>query len=90
MDPALPLHVSQRIPFHVIGNEAGFFPSVVTTTQVLMGPAERYDIIIDFSDFYIGDQIFMYNEGPEVPYDGMNNAELLNIHTVQVNYISAS
>jgi spore coat protein A len=40
------------MPFYVIGNEGGFFPSVVgpiTNTGVLMGPAERYDIILDFS-----------------------------------------
>jgi FtsP/CotA-like multicopper oxidase with cupredoxin domain len=34
----------------VVGNEAGYFPSLVgPVRQVLLGPAERYDIILDFS-----------------------------------------
>lgn len=38
------------LPFWVVGNEAGFFPSLVgPVTQVLLGPAERYDVIFDFS-----------------------------------------
>lgn len=44
--------------FYAIGNEGGFFPSVVgpfTDTGVLMGPAERYDLIIDFSGIPAGE-----------------------------------
>jgi hypothetical protein len=43
------------IPFHVVGNEGGFFPSAVETSQVLLGPAERYDIVIDFSTLPAGE-----------------------------------
>jgi FtsP/CotA-like multicopper oxidase with cupredoxin domain len=43
------------LPFWVIGNEGGFFPSLVgPVTQVLMGPAERYDIIFDFWNVPMG------------------------------------
>lgn len=41
---------SASVPFWVVGNEGGFLPSLVgPVTQVLLGPAERYDIVIDFS-----------------------------------------
>lgn len=84
-DPASPIPHKQRIPFYVIGNEAGFFPSVVKKTAILIGPAERYDIIIDFSHVPAGEKfVYMLNEGPETPYDGMNNGEALTIHTTQV------
>jgi hypothetical protein len=46
---------SEILPFNVIGNEAGFFPSVVANVmEVLLGPAERYDIIFDFSTLPAG------------------------------------
>jgi hypothetical protein len=38
------------VDFWVVGNEAGYFPSLVgPARQVLLGPAERYNIILDFS-----------------------------------------
>jgi hypothetical protein len=43
------------VPFHVVGNEGGSFPSAVETSQVLLGPAERYDIVIDFSTLPAGE-----------------------------------
>ncbi|KAF6257813.1 hypothetical protein COO60DRAFT_1460964 [Scenedesmus sp. NREL 46B-D3] len=52
------------IPFYVIGNEGGFFPSAVEATQVVMGDAERYDIIIDFSGVAAGSSVYMLNKGP--------------------------
>jgi FtsP/CotA-like multicopper oxidase with cupredoxin domain len=46
---------SGLLPFYVIGNEGGFFPSVVgPVIEVLLGPAERYDIIFDFSSLTAG------------------------------------
>lgn len=78
--------VGQRLNFYVIGNEAGFFPSIVGPVQsLLLGPAERYDVIIDFSQLPSSEStIYMLNEGPEVPYNGSNNGELLTAHTAQV------
>lgn len=38
----------ERIPFWVIGNEGGYFSQPVQRDQLIMGPAERYDIIFDF------------------------------------------
>jgi hypothetical protein len=42
--------------FWLIGNEGGFFPSLVgPVSQVLLSPAERYGIIIDFSIVLAGE-----------------------------------
>jgi FtsP/CotA-like multicopper oxidase with cupredoxin domain len=34
-----------------IGNESGLFPAPAARDRVLMGPAERCDLLVDFSDF---------------------------------------
>ena len=34
-----------------IGTESGLLPAAVTRTYVLLGPAERADLVVDFSDF---------------------------------------
>ena len=40
---------SQDLPFHVIGTDGGLLPAPVTVTELTMGPAERYDVIVDFA-----------------------------------------
>ena len=42
------------LPFWQIGNEGGFLPAPVELTEVLLGPAERADVIVDFTDVPIG------------------------------------
>ena len=38
----------ERLPFWVIGTESEFLSDPVQRDQLLMGPADRYDIIFDF------------------------------------------
>jgi spore coat protein A len=38
-------------PFHHIGSEGGMFDAPVRTDQILMLPAERADVIVDFAGF---------------------------------------
>jgi FtsP/CotA-like multicopper oxidase with cupredoxin domain len=38
-------------PVVQIGNESGLYPAPAKRERVLMGPAERCDLVIDFSDF---------------------------------------
>jgi bilirubin oxidase len=37
-------------PFHQIGADQGFLPSTVQLNQLLMAPAERADVIVDFTN----------------------------------------
>lgn len=40
---------AERIPFWVIGTEGGFFSRPVQKTELLMGGADRFDIIFSFT-----------------------------------------
>lgn len=50
IDPLVPAQVANLLPFHVIGNEAGYYPELqAPRTSLQMGPAQRFDVILDFS-----------------------------------------
>ena len=44
-----PTDIPALRPFHQIGTDGGFLPSPVALTQLLLAPAERADLIVDFS-----------------------------------------
>jgi len=54
--------------FHVIGTDGGLLPAPVPKTVLLQAPAERFDVIVDFTGK--GGQFFVLkNDGP-APYPG--------------------
>ncbi len=58
-----------------IGNEGGFLAEPVDMNaanngMILMGPAERADIIVDFSTVPFGTSVTMLNLGPDEPFGG--------------------
>jgi bilirubin oxidase len=63
--PALP-----ALQFLQIGAEGGFLPQPVALDQLLMGPAERADVIVDFTGLPEGTEVFLINEGPDEPFGG--------------------
>jgi bilirubin oxidase len=70
-DPAAMRPVSPTaLPFWQIGADGGFLPAPVRLNQLLMGPAERADVIVDFSGLRPGTEIFLINEGPDEPFGG--------------------
>jgi bilirubin oxidase len=64
------LKMSNGLPFWQIGAEGGFLPAPVQLSQLLMGPAERADVIVDFSDVAVGTEIVLLNLGPDEPFGG--------------------
>jgi FtsP/CotA-like multicopper oxidase with cupredoxin domain len=64
------LKMSNGLPFWQIGAEGGFLPAPVQLPQLLMGPAERADVIIDFSNVAVGTEIVLLNVGPDEPFGG--------------------
>lgn len=57
-----------------IGNEGGFLPAPVNITanhmnRLLMSPAERADVIVDFSQVPLGNHV-LRNLGPDEPFGG--------------------
>lgn len=59
-----------NLTFWQIGTEGGFLPAPVELPQLLMGPAERADVIVDFSGFAPGTEILLHNIGPDEPFGG--------------------
>jgi FtsP/CotA-like multicopper oxidase with cupredoxin domain len=64
------LRMSNDMPFWQIGAEGGFLPAPVMLQELLMGPAERADVIVDFSDLPVGTEIVLLNLGPDEPFGG--------------------
>ncbi len=65
------LRLSNGMPFHQIGSEGGLLPQVVTLSELLIAPAERADVIIDFTDEPEGREIILENWGPDAPFSGL-------------------
>jgi bilirubin oxidase len=53
-----------------IGTEGGFLAAPVERNELLLGPAERADVIVDFTAFEPGDTIRLINIGPDEPFKG--------------------
>ncbi len=64
------LKMSNGQKFYQIGAEGGFLPSPIELGQLLMGPAERADVIVDFSDVPVGSEVILLNLGPDEPFGG--------------------
>ncbi len=66
------LKFDQELLFHQIGAEGGLLPDApVVLDQLLMSPAERADVIVDFSSFEPGSEIILLNLGPDEPFGGL-------------------
>ncbi len=81
---ALILKFDQALSFTQIGNEGGLLPDKpIVLDTLLMGPAERADVIVDFSKFKPGDKITLLNLGPDSPFGElpMEESDLANPQT---------
>ena len=59
--------------FIQVGTDLGLMATALDTDQVLMGPAERYDVVIDFSAL-AGREVILGNRGPDGPLRWFANA----------------
>jgi FtsP/CotA-like multicopper oxidase with cupredoxin domain len=65
------LRGSPSLTFQVIAAEQGFLPGgPVDTEELLLAPGERYDVVVDFGGYDVGDEILLENAGPDEPYGG--------------------
>jgi bilirubin oxidase len=69
-DPHAGRPAQPALPFCQIGNEGGFLPRPAQLPQLLMAPAERADVIVDFGHLPVGTEIYLINEGPDEPFGG--------------------
>jgi bilirubin oxidase len=58
------------VPFWQIGSDGGFLPRPVQLDQLLMGLAERADVIVDFTKIPVGTELYLINEAPDEPFGG--------------------
>jgi bilirubin oxidase len=65
-----------NIRFWQIGAEQGFLPSPAMLDHLLMAPAERADVIVDFTNFPVGTEIYLVNDGPDAPFGGISLEDL--------------
>ena len=63
------LEFDNRMDIFQIGSDGGFLNAPVRLTQLVIAPAERIDVVIDFSD-HSGERIVLKNLGPELPFRG--------------------
>jgi FtsP/CotA-like multicopper oxidase with cupredoxin domain len=56
--------------FWQIGADGGFLPEAIKLNQVLLGPAERADVIVDFTGLAVGSEIVLTNNAPDEPFGG--------------------
>lgn len=59
------LALSSDEPFTVIGTEGGLMPEPQEVGNMRFGMAERYEIVIDFAKYKVGDQIVLKNLQPK-------------------------
>jgi spore coat protein A, manganese oxidase len=58
------------LPIWQIGSDGGFLPAPVMLNRLLLGNAERADVIVDFTGVPDGTSLFLINEGPDEPFGG--------------------
>lgn len=58
------------LPFWQIGADGGFLAAAAELESLLMGPAERADVLVDFTGLPEGTEVFLVNEGPDEPFGG--------------------
>jgi spore coat protein A len=69
-DPLARRPARPALPFWQIGAEGGFLPAPAQLDHLLMGLAERADVIVDFSGAQVGAEFYLINEGPDEPFGG--------------------
>lgn len=69
---------SDDIPFYVIGSDGGLLDRPYKVSSLTLAPAERTDILVDFSNFDVGDNVRLTAEtrnGMGGMMDGMMNGD---------------
>jgi spore coat protein A len=62
-------NLSNGAPFMIVGTDDGLMEYPVEVNTLLMGPGERYDVVIDFSNA-ANTSVILQNTGPDGPFTG--------------------
>lgn len=55
------LSFSNGMPFVQVGSDGGYLKTPVQLTSLLIAPAERVDIVVDFSNIALGEKVILQN-----------------------------
>ena len=61
---------SAALPIWQLGADGGFLPIPAQLDEAIIAPAERADLILDFTNVPAGTELYLINEGPDEPYHG--------------------
>jgi FtsP/CotA-like multicopper oxidase with cupredoxin domain len=59
------LALSTRDPFVQIGSDGGLLAEPVERRSILISPAERYEVVMDFSRYPVGSTVYLVNIRPQ-------------------------
>ncbi|MFE9307255.1 multicopper oxidase family protein [Streptomyces sp. NPDC006706] len=62
--------VPAKLSLWQVGSDGGFLPAPVRRDQLLLAPAERADVVVDFSSTPVGTELYLINEGPDAVFTG--------------------
>jgi spore coat protein A, manganese oxidase len=63
------LALSNAAPFLVIATDDGYLDTAVSTPNLIFGPGERYEIVVDFSALAVGTNVILTNAA-RTPFPG--------------------
>jgi spore coat protein A len=82
------LNLKVPVPFKLIGTDGGMLPAPVSLTQLVMNPADRVDLLLDFRGL-AGKNVAMLNQALPKPYS--SPADLItNIMEFRVAKVASS
>ncbi len=77
------MQTNTKLPFVQIGSDGGYLKAPVNMTGVLMAPAERMDILVDFSNLSPGTKILLINTALTDPANEVQTVGQVMQFTVQ-------
>lgn len=86
-----PIKLSNGESFYQIASDGGFLESPVNLNQLILGPGERAEVIIDFSKYEKGDELSLLGDGLKilnfnVKEDGIDTTEIPS-HLTDINKV---
>jgi spore coat protein A len=74
----------RHLTFHVIGSEGGLLPAPVATTELLIAPGERFDVIVDLTGLPLGSVVVMSNDA-NAPFPDGDDTPIPQLMELRVN-----
>jgi FtsP/CotA-like multicopper oxidase with cupredoxin domain len=81
---------TQRIPFTIVASDGGLLPTAVERTELVVAPAERYAIVVDFSNVPLGSTLELRNGGPDATLPPVFATGVLSVQLPDVMWFNVT